>query len=386
MNMLRETRRFFPPPTEEQAAKWARRRDIPLAILAWIALIAVILWAASHIIRAILLLAIAALFAYALAPVVKLLERIMPRLMAILIVYLVILGAISVFFYLIAIATVHQTFSLIHSVQGLLNPNTDNPLRSIEQGLAQFGITPGQIAAARQQMITQAGDFAKNSVPYLRSLADFAIDTIVVAVLSIYLLIDGSRFVSWVRRNAPRLTRANFLLDTLQRVVGGYIRGQLTLAVLIALLVGIGMQFIFQLPYAIFLGALAFAMAFIPVLGTLVSGAVCVLIGLTKGWPIAVGVLVYFVIVHVIESEVVGPRIVGKAVGLHPIASLFALVAGAELFGIWGALFASPIAGVLQAILISVWTEWRQGHPEQFQRTGTLPLEPLEQEQSEPHA
>ena len=58
--------------------------------------------------------------------------------------------------------------------------------------------------------------------------------------------------------------------------------------------------------------------------------------------------------VQIVEGDVVGPRIVGKAVGLHPIISLFALIAGAELFGVWGALFASPVAGVLQALIVGV--------------------------------
>ncbi|HEU5382882.1 MAG TPA: AI-2E family transporter, partial [Ktedonobacteraceae bacterium] len=81
----------------------------------------------------------------------------------------------------------------------------------------------------------------------------------------------------------------------------------------------------------------------------------------------AIIVLIYFIVVHVIEGDVVGPRIVGKTIGLHPIVSLAALIAGAELFGIAGALLASPVAGVLQALLIAIWIEWRETHPGQFQ-------------------
>ena len=118
--------------------------------------------------------------------------------------------------------------------------------------------------------------------------------------------------------------------------------------------------------YAVLLGVLAFVFAFVPVLGTFVSGATCVLLALPRGWIWAVCVLGYFVLIHIFEGEVVGPRIVGKAIGLHPIVSLTALIAGAELFGIWGALFASPLAGILQAMLVAVWKEWRATHPEQF--------------------
>jgi len=136
---------------------------------------------------------------------------------------------------------------------------------------------------------------------------------------------------------------------------------------LIGVLVGAGMQ-VLGVPYALLLGVLAFVLEFIPILGTLASGAICVLLALTKGWFIAVIVLIYFVVVHVIEGDVVGPRIVGKAIGLHPVVALLALIIGGDLFGIWGALFASPIAGVLQAFLIALWSEWREMHPNEFQQ------------------
>jgi predicted PurR-regulated permease PerM len=80
-------------------------------------------------------------------------------------------------------------------------------------------------------------------------------------------------------------------------------------------------------------------MEFIPVIGVLVSGSVCVVIALFTGWVTALIVLGYFAFVHVIEGEVVGPRIMAKAVGIHPATAIVALVAGTELFGIWGALF-----------------------------------------------
>jgi predicted PurR-regulated permease PerM len=225
------------------------------------------------------------------------------------------------------------------------------------------------IVSARDQVVASIEGFAGSVVPLLTGLVGAVLDVVLVAVLSIYLLADGARVSDWLRRNMPQQQqgRMKFLLDTLQRVVGGYIRGQLLLCGLIGLLVGVGMQVI-GVPYALLLGVLAFVLEFIPVLGTLVSGAICVLLALTRGWVIALIVLVYFVVVHVIEGDVVGPRIVGKAIGLHPVVSLAALIAGAELFGITGALFASPVAGILQALLVAIWVEWRLAHPKEFQR------------------
>jgi predicted PurR-regulated permease PerM len=350
-------------------AKWIRRVGLPLAILAWTGVALLILWLAGHVIQALLLLTFAALLAYALAPAVKLLERVMPRFLAILIVYLIVLGAFSALLYLIVSTAIAQVISLSDYVRFLLTPGKSGQLTPLEQTLRSLGLSQSQVASARDQVVASIEGFAGSVVPLLTGLVSAVLDVVLVAVLSIYLLAGGARVSDWLRQNMPmqQQGRMKLLLDTLQRVVGGYIRGQLILCGLIGLLVGVGMQVI-GVPYALLLGVLTFILEFIPVLGTLVSGVICVLLALTKGWVIAVIVLVYFVVVHVIEGDIVGPRIVGKIIGLHPVVSLAALIAGAELFGIAGALFASPVAGVLQALLIAIWVEWRATHPKEFQR------------------
>jgi hypothetical protein len=97
-----------------------------------------------------------------------------------------------------------------------------------------------------------------------------------------------------------------------------------------------------------------------------------VLVALTQGIVKALIVLAVFVVIHVIEGDVVGPRIVGSAVGLHPAISIIALIAGAEVFGLWGALFAAPVAGVLQSLAVEFWREWKRAHPEQFPTGSTV--------------
>lgn len=345
-------------------AKWARRRDIPLAILAWIGVLAVIAWGATHIVRVLLLLTMAALLAYALAPLVKLLQRLIPRPLAIVVVCLFGLAVLALLFYLIAMTALHQFSSLSHQVAYLLTP-AKGKVSPLERSLLSFGITEVQITTFREQVIARLEGVASSAVPIVTRILDFLLDIVVIAVMTIYLLIDGGRIANWCRQNLPAWAQADFVIDTLQRVVGGYIRGQVILAVLIGLLVGIGMA-LFRVPYALLLGVLAFILEFIPILGTLVSGAICTLIALTQGWLIALGVLIYFIVVHVLEGDIVGPRIVGEAVGLHPVVSIAALIAGSELFGVVGALLASPVAGIIQVFIVALWVHWRNTHPEQF--------------------
>jgi predicted PurR-regulated permease PerM len=359
--------RFRVNVSSDDASKWARRRDIPIAILAWIALGVTILWAASHFTRSLLVLTVAALLAFALMPAVRLLERVMPRFLAIIIVYLVVLSGLSLLIYFIVNTTITQIISFAQNISLLQTPGKNSFFTPLLHTLQQFGISQSQLNGIAQQIIGQAQGIVGGAVPLLTSIFDFFLDFIIVAVLSIYLLVDGPRVKHWIWRNMPLVQRerARFIIHAFERVIGGYIRGQLLLSSLIGLLVGGGMT-LFGVPYPVLLGVMAFVLEFVPVLGTITSGAICVLLALTRGWLIALLVLAYFVGVHILEGDVVGPRIVGKAVGLHPAISLVALIAGGELFGIWGVILASPIAGLVQAVLSAIWQEWRQTHPDQF--------------------
>ncbi len=358
-----------PKDLQHEAAKWNRRRDIPIAILAWAGVLYLLLIVAQHVVTTLLLLVVAAILAFALAPAVTFLQRWLPRVVAILIIYLLVLGGIGTLIYLIAITAIDQVNTAVTYL-------TTQNLSSFLDILTQFGITKvqlqTQINGMQGQLVDQAKNMAGSAVPLVAGFFDALLNIVLVAVLSIYFLIDGESIVRWLRRNAPHSVRrqTRLTLDTINHVVGGYIRGQLFLCALIGLLVGVGMT-ILGVPYALLLGVLAFLLEFIPILGTLVSGAICVLLGLTHGWLIGVIVLVYFIGVHILEGDIIGPRIVGKAIGLHPIVSIAALIAGSELFGIWGALFASPVAGVVQALLIVIWLNWRQHNPQEF-RSSTM--------------
>ncbi|HEX7736810.1 MAG TPA: AI-2E family transporter [Ktedonobacteraceae bacterium] len=351
----------------QNATKWARRRDIPIAILAWLGLGGLILWAASYVTRSLLVVTVAALLAFALTPAVKLLQRFMPRVLAVIVVYLFVLSGIGLLLYAIINTTIDQVSSLAETIKTFLTPQGQHQSVPLIDFLERFGITAAQVQQIGQGIESQATGIVSNVVPFLGGVAEFMLNIIIVAVLSIYLLLDGPRAIGWLRRNAPMMQRerTHFLLDTLERVIGGYIRGQLIMSSTVGLLVGVGMT-ILQVPYGVLLGVVAFILEFVPIIGTILSGALCVLLALSKGWVIALIVLVYFIVVHVVEGDILAPRIVGRAVGVHPAVSLFALLAGAELFGIWGAVLGSPLAGLIQAVLVAVWQDWRATHPEQF--------------------
>lgn len=349
----------------QRGPNWARRRDIPLAILGWFVVVAVIVWLAQHVAHTLLLLAIAALLAYALIPAVNVVARVLPRWLAILLVYLAVLLILAGVVYLIIQTAVSQISGLSSQITNLLSPGK-SPLYAT---LHQFGITTEQITQVRNNITSQLGGLAGSALPYITGFFSAALDVIVVAVLSIYFLVDGPRVARWFRNSIPiaQRQRGLFLFDTIERVVGGYIRGELLLCSLVGVLVGGGMWAL-GVHFAVLLGVLAFIFEFIPFLGPFFSAAFCVVAALANPNPLLTVVLVlaYFILIHIIEGYLVGPRILGRSVGLHPAIALIALIAFAEIFGFIGALFAAPIAGLIQALIVAFWIDWRKAHPEQF--------------------
>jgi len=362
MAINKQTRPLTP---SESLYKWQKRRDVPLAILAWVALALIVGWLANHVIRTILLIILSALFAFAIAPLARLLTRMMPRPLAIITVYVLFFGGIGLLCYLLIRTAMEQVISLVHYISYLLTPGSGGAATPLQHILASSGLSDTQITALRNQLVQQAESLVSSAVPLVTGIFNVGLDIIVVAVLSIYLVVDGPRLNRWIHHNTPRLAQADVVVNSVQHVVGNYIRGQVLLSALVGVLVGIT-ALVFHVPYALLLGMLAFFLEFIPFIGTIVSGVISILLALSVGILTAIGVLACFIGIHILEGDVIGPRIVGKAVGLHPAISLIAVIAGAELFGIWGALLASPIAGVLQVLVATLWREWRRTHPEHF--------------------
>lgn len=340
--------------------RWVRALLIPTTVLAWLAVVVLAGWLLSHLTRTILMVVLASVIAYAIGPLVNLLSRWIPRSIALAVSYVVCFLALLAFLsFIVAVAAAQVT----HLVQNLphyiglaqrLQPQALAILRPLGIGQAQLDQLRNQLLQEAQSAGTSA---ARGAIDTISSVAGALIDAVLVLILSVYLTSNGPNLALWFRTHVTgtRTLRAEALIGMLNQVVGGYVRGTLTLAALIGVLVGVGM-WIAGLPYAVLLGVIAFFMEFIPVIGVFISGAVCVGIALTQPpWWRALIVLAYFVVIHILEGDFVGPRIMGRAIGIHPAVALIALVAGTELFGIWGALFGAPIAGLLQGLAIALW-------------------------------
>lgn len=351
---------------------WLRALVLPLIVLSWLALLVLLIWVLGYFTKTILMIVLAAVLAFALTPLANFFGRWVPRAWAIGLAYLVGVSIVLGFGAYVVATTVAQVSNLVSNLPDYAQQaQTIQP--RVEVLLAPLGVQPGWLDSLRQQVIgevqTAATLVARDLIPRLAQFFGTVVDLVLVLILSVYLCVNAGRIAHWLQTQTPAgpaRARAQVLVAVVNRVVGGYVRGVLSLALLIGVMVGAGLA-VLGVPYAVLLGVLAFFMEFVPVLGVFISGAAAVLIAAVDfREPVRpLIVLAYFVFVHIIEGDVVGPRIMGKAVGIHPATGLIALVAGTEVFGIWGALFAAPLAGLLQSIALAAWIEFRGGQSQE---------------------
>jgi predicted PurR-regulated permease PerM len=336
---------------------------VPLTILAWFAVLLVVGWLLAHVTDALLILVLASLLAFAATPLVSRLERVMPRSLAVTVTFVAGVLLLAALITVVAYTAVGQISQLVHNLP-TYSQKAQQLQPQILRLLSRFHVSQEQLNHVREQLVGYLqgiGSHAAGSVVSVATgIAGMVVDAILIFILGIYLTANHARIATWLRQQASdgqQRRYADMAITIVNRVVGGYVRGTLTMALFIGTLVGVGMG-LMRVPYAVMLAVLAFFMEFIPIIGVFISGLACVLVALTQGWQLALIVIAYFAVIHVLEGDVVGPRVMGHALGVHPAVSMLALIAGGQVLGFWGALFGAPIAGLIQAIASAVWQEW----------------------------
>lgn len=176
---------------------------------------------------------------------------------------------------------------------------------------------------------------------------------VLAPILTYYLLADFDKLTAWAKGRIPASRQAD--AEEWTRIVAGtissYYRGQVLVALAVAVLLTIGFLII-GLPYAIPLGFLAGLLNLIPVLGFWTLAALCAGSAILSGdaGPMLLRLGIVFAIEQVIEGQVLSPRIVGKAVGLHPALTLISVLVFGAVLGAIGVIIAVPAAAILQGL------------------------------------
>lgn len=191
-------------------------------------------------------------------------------------------------------------------------------------------------------------DFIAGSVEGALGLFSKAFYLALAPVLAFYFTKDFEKIKAAVTRFLPVGEKARWIafLGEIDRVLGGFIRGQLIICGFVGTLVALGLTLL-KIRFALLIGIIAGILDIIPYFGPVLGAVPAVALALSASLWRALWVVVLFVVVHELESGIISPKILGDRVGLHPLAVIFALLAGGEILGIWGMLLAVPIAACL---------------------------------------
>ncbi len=302
------------------------------------------------------------LLAFALRPLIRALGRgSIPHPLAVLIVYI---GLILVFVG-VGVVIFPQLTNQLTDLQknwDTYAQQANNLVIEVQNWVQQ---TTGQNVDLNQlyqeataQLQAQAGMIIGSAVTWVSTAASLLFNVVLVILISLYVALDGDRLGNSMIKALPIAWRdeATLLGESIGRSFGGFLRGQLIFALIYGVLNAVIMG-LFGLDYVIVASIVAGFCMLIPLVGNFLAYAPAVLVALldpTKPWLL---VLVVMVIMQGVMMQVVGPRIMSSAVGIHPLFTVMAMLLGAQVMGIWGALFGIPFAGVIGLVASSFFTK-----------------------------
>lgn len=188
------------------------------------------------------------------------------------------------------------------------------------------------------------GDISPASLTQIGGLVSPVVNILLVVVVSIYLTAQGRELVATARKLFPAQQRVfDFTMLAVGAAVAAYVRAQLLMSLLMGLYTGITLSLL-GVHYAAALGVAVFLLEMLPLIGAPIGFALAIVVAATQSLPLAIEATAVSLVGHAIEAYVLGPRISGKVTRIHPLAAMGALLVGAELGGILGALLAIPVA------------------------------------------
>jgi predicted PurR-regulated permease PerM len=333
-------------------------------------------WAfATAVIHVVFLFVVAALLALLLDPLTRTLQRArLPRGLSVALVYLAFAAMLALIIFALATAVVSQTktaanrfndyFTHPHAVSGRTSAYLD--VDRLQRWLDTHHLKSIRIEQRGHRLVRQiqqrdVGKYTHRIVTFVEgaaiSIGKTLFSAVLLVVVSIYMLLDMQRLGRAVDRRFPPRPGEQPLLRSLEHALASYVRGQAALSLIIGTSAGIGLwalAMVGLLPhaqqYALLFGGWVAVTEIIPYLGPWLGAIPPFLYALVVHPLSALWVALLFLGIHQIEGHVVVPNVMGSALRLHPLLVIFGLGAGAELYGLPGALVALPVLAVSRAL------------------------------------
>lgn len=343
-----------------------------------------------------LTIGLSAVIAYTLLPVVKLLEQGMPwrgrypelsRVVAILIVFIAGLVAVAGVLMSVIPPMLREAGLFIDefprffnsarlTVESWIAVYSDRIPEDLKQGVEE------QVAGLGNVLIGVAWTAVEKTVGLISGTFSLIVGLATLPILVFYLMKDSGSINSAAVAPFPGAMHAHLraMLDIMDRTLGSYIRGQLTLGLVVGVIVAVALLLL-GVPYAIFLGIVAGITELIPIIGPWIGGAIGVLVTLATEPEKAPWVILLYLVVQLAENALLVPRIQGNALKMHPIAVIVVIIIASQYFGIWGIILGPPLVAMVKDMLVYFVQEWNPPADKEDLAEEPREDEPLEAQQ-----
>ena len=324
----------------------ARKAATATIVAVAIVVLALALWKIRIVIA---LLFLGFVIASAMRPSIEWLYRRarIPRSIGVVIHYLCFLAAVGLFLYLIVPVAITQIDHAIGQV-----PTSRSQLHSA--AVHSHGIRHEILSALdkRLHQLPSGTSLLHPAITVTRTLFEIIVGILFMFAVGAYWIFERDETIALVQSLLPRkqrrVTRDTWVLIDMK--LGAFVRGQFLLVVIVATL----LSFAFWLdgePYWLLIGIFAGLVELIPIVGPLAAGAVAIGAGLTVSWVVALGAGIAVLVLRQLQDYVIGPRVMGHAVGLSPLVVLVSVVTVGYLLGPIWVLIATPIAAVVATLV-----------------------------------
>ena len=351
-------------------ASWPQTRVI-LRVILIVLTVAVALWILIKLTAVILLLILSVFFAYLVSPLVDFLrrpipisgkERVMPRVLAISLAYLIIVGAIVIAFYVLLPRLGNQFPEFAQQARGYWKSLGESMQRLNDYlRLRMPGPVMDAINREIPHIVQGVGDTLSEVLKGMVLWLAYIPWLILIPVLSFFFLKDAESFRNSALQMLPRgrwRWRGDEFFQDISRTLAAYTRAQLTACIFIGFVCSIGFA-VLGIPSPLVLGFIAGVFEFVPLVGPLLIGIIAAVAGgLHGGSSSALIVILFLTVLRIVQDYFIYPRLIGQGIHLHPLAVIVAILAGAELAGIAGIFLAIPVVAIL-TVSYRHWLEHR---------------------------
>ncbi len=341
------------PDREPAVVFGVRARLIVLAVA-----VLFVLWLARGVMGPFV---IAAVLAYAFSPVVSAVEERTgaPRPLVVAVGYFIVLLAAAVLGFLVAERAARE---LAHISSGGHDVIGEAMAKIFGRTIEIAGMTykVSDISNALRDAILALFQTPSSAVQLAERGVDLALQTVLTLILTFYMLLDGHRFRDFTLRflEPDRRADAERILGHIHVVLGRWLRGQLFLIALVSTVLYLILGPVLGVHYALGLSVFSGVLEIIPIVGPLIAVAVAATVAFgTRGPDTAIIVIVVYTVLRQIEDQVVMPLVIGRAVHLHPVITIFAVLVGLNVWGVLGGLLGVPVAAALNVTLHELYPD-----------------------------